>query len=60
MLPFTLTDGFFSKGLAVLAGIAWALASIILKKADKTEPIDPLVFTAWQLLFGSLPLMVVS
>ena len=60
MLPFTLTDGFLSKGLAVLAGIAWALASIILKKADKTEPIDPLVFTAWQLLFGSLPLMAVS
>ena len=61
LLPFTLSDSLVSKGLAILAGAAWALSSIVLKKLDHhTQPIDPIVFTAWQMLFGSLPLIAVS
>ncbi|MGD1857435.1 MAG: DMT family transporter [Leptolyngbyaceae cyanobacterium] len=60
LIPFTLSSALFSKGLAILAGVAWASASIVLKKLDHTKRVDPVVFTAWQMLFGSLPLIVVS
>lgn len=59
MVPLNLTSDLVSKGLAVSAGITWAVASIVLKKTDK-QSIDPLSFTAWQMLFGSLPLIAVS
>lgn len=60
LVPFTLFQALMSKGLAILAGATWALASIVLKKLDHTKQIDPVVFAAWQMLFGSLPLIVVS
>lgn len=60
LIPFTLSQSLVSKGLAILAGAAWATASIVLKKLDHTQRVDPVVFTAWQMLFGSLPLIVVS
>ena len=60
VLPIDIEQAPVSKGLAILAGIAWALASILLKRIDHGETIDPLRFTAWQMLFGSLPLIAVS
>jgi drug/metabolite transporter (DMT)-like permease len=41
--------------LAVVAGAVWAFASVISKRWP-TAGVDPLLYTAWQLLFGSIVL----
>jgi drug/metabolite transporter (DMT)-like permease len=47
--------------LAVMAGVFWALAVILAKKLHHRVPdLDLVSLTAWQMLFGSLPLVVVA
>ncbi len=51
----------FSMFLAVLSGISWALAVILVKKLQLKSPeIDLLTLTAWQMLFGSIPILVAA
>jgi drug/metabolite transporter (DMT)-like permease len=45
--------------LAVAGGAVWALAAVLSKRWP-TPGADPLLFTAWQLLFGFAPLAVLS
>jgi drug/metabolite transporter (DMT)-like permease len=45
--------------LAVVAGAVWAVTSVLSKKWP-TAATDPLLFTAWQLLFGFLALAVLA
>jgi drug/metabolite transporter (DMT)-like permease len=57
--------GFHGNGLsnllAVTAGISWAMAVILAKRLHQRAPhMDLLAFTAWQMLFGSLPLVVLA
>ena len=60
LMPFNLTSGLMSKVLAVLSGISWAAATIVLKKLTGRQPVELLSFTAWQMAFGSLPLLLAS
>lgn len=60
LLPFSSTSGVVSKGLAVLAGFSWATSAVITKKLQQKMQIDLLSFTAWQMLFGFLPLALVN
>src|SRR5258708_12260503 len=50
--PWELTS-ITGSALAVAAGAVWALAAVLSKKWP-TAGADPLLFTAWQLLFGFL------
>lgn len=43
--------------LAVVAGMVWAFASVISKRWP-TQGVDPLLYTAWQLLFGFIALSI--
>jgi drug/metabolite transporter (DMT)-like permease len=45
--------------LAVAAGAVWALAAVLSKRFP-TPGADPLLFTAWQLLFGFVPLALLA
>jgi drug/metabolite transporter (DMT)-like permease len=45
--------------LAVIAGAVWAISSVLSKKWP-TPGADPLLFTAWQLLFGFLWLALLA
>jgi drug/metabolite transporter (DMT)-like permease len=59
--PLHLGRDFFSMSLAVMAGIFWALAVILAKKLHQRAPdLDLVSLTAWQMFFGSLPLVVVA
>ena len=59
--PLHLGSDVFSMYLAILSGIFWALAVIIAKKLHRKVPdIDLLSLTAWQMLMGSLPLVVLA
>jgi drug/metabolite transporter (DMT)-like permease len=60
LMPFSLEGGVLSKGLALLSSMSWAGGIIIAKKMQQREPLDLLSFTAWQMLFGGLPLLAAS
>jgi drug/metabolite transporter (DMT)-like permease len=46
--------------LAVAGGLSWAVASVLLKIIRKRHQVEILTFTAWQGLFGSVPLIVAA
>ena len=59
--PWKLQGSSLSSLLAVVAGMSWALAVILAKKLHQRAPhMDLLAFTAWQMLFGSLPLVALA
>jgi drug/metabolite transporter (DMT)-like permease len=59
--PLHLGADQFSMTLALLAGISWALGVILAKKLHRRAPdLDLLSLTAWQMLFGSLPIVVAA
>ena len=59
--PWDFHGNLRSSILAVLAGLSWALAVILAKKMHQQEPRrDLLTLTAWQMLFGSMPLIVLA
>ena len=53
-------DG-FSMFLAVLSGVSWALSAIISKKLHQRRPnLDLLNLTAWPMLLGSIPMVLIA
>lgn len=59
--PWHLHGNLMSNGLAVMAGVSWAMAVILAKKLHHQSPeMDLLSFTAWQMLIGSLPIVAVG
>lgn len=59
--PWHMHGSLLSSILAVLAGVCWALAVILAKRLHQEEPgLDLLSFTGWQMLIGSLPLVVLA
>lgn len=59
--PLHLGADLFSMALAVLGGVFWALSVIVAKKLHQRSPeLDLLSLTAWQMFFGSLPLVAVA
>jgi len=59
--PMHLGTDTFSMFLAVMSGVFWAMSVIVAKKLHQREPaLDLLTLTAWQMLFGSLPLAVAA
>ncbi|MBD1848752.1 EamA family transporter [Leptolyngbya sp. FACHB-711] len=60
LLPLSFTSDLFSKGLGILSGICWATSAIFLKRLTQRRSIDLVSFTAWQMLIGSLPLILIA
>lgn len=59
--PWNLHGSTLSDILAVMGGVCWAVSVIAAKNLHKKAPeMDLLTFTAWQMLIGSLPLVVVA
>jgi len=51
---------YFSKLLAILTGISWAVSAVLARKWRDTIGRDLLHFTAWQMLFGGLVLALIA
>jgi drug/metabolite transporter (DMT)-like permease len=60
LLPLSLTSDLLSKGLGILSGICWATSAILLKRLTQRQSIDLVSFTAWQMLIGSIPLILIA
>jgi drug/metabolite transporter (DMT)-like permease len=58
--PWHGRGGLFSQVLAVMAGMFWAASVIMAKQLMKREEIPLLGLTAWQMLFGAIPLVIVA
>jgi drug/metabolite transporter (DMT)-like permease len=57
--PWNLHASLFSKLLAVLSALSWALSTILVKRWRTALTADVLALTTWQMLFGLLPLIVI-
>ena len=55
--PWHLHGSPASNALALGAGAIWALGAIMVKRLQNREPMDLLSMTAWQMVFGSIPLI---
>jgi drug/metabolite transporter (DMT)-like permease len=44
----------------VCAALCWAAGAVFTKRAQRSEAFDPLSFTAWQVLIGSIPLTLLA
>lgn len=59
--PLHLGTDQFSLFLAVLSGFFWGLSVIVAKKLHRRVPdMDLLTLTAWQMLFGSVPIALAA
>ncbi|HMO47714.1 MAG TPA: DMT family transporter [Rubrivivax sp.] len=58
--PWRLRGTLLSDGLAIASGLVWAASAIVAKKLRERHQVDLLSLTAWQMLFGSLVLVVVA
>jgi drug/metabolite transporter (DMT)-like permease len=60
LVPFRFTEGLFSKILALLSGLSWAAGIVVAKRFQQKQEPDLLPFTMWQMLFGSIPLVLAA
>ncbi|BCM25994.1 DMT family transporter [Methyloradius palustris] len=59
--PLHLGADLFSMILAVMGGVCWALSVIVAKKLHQRVPdLDLFSLTAWQMLFGSVPIIIAA
>ena len=53
-------EGTFSSALAVAGGFCWAASAVVVKRLQARHEVDVLSLTTWQMLFGSLPLVLIA
>jgi drug/metabolite transporter (DMT)-like permease len=58
--PWSLRATLTSNVLATLGGVSWAASVIVAKKLGKRKDIQLLSLTAWQMLFGVIPLVILA
>lgn len=46
--------------LALVAGLSWAIGTVLAKRLLSRHQVDPMVLTAWQMLFGGTALAVAA
>ena len=58
--PWDMHASLFSKFLGLMAALCWAVGTILIKRLRSTTPVDLLTLTAWQMVLGAVPLVVLS
>jgi drug/metabolite transporter (DMT)-like permease len=58
--PANMSASLQSKLLAIGAGVAWAASTIVAKKIRERGSVDVINLTAWQMLFGSIPIIIIA
>ena len=56
--PWQMHTSLFSKTLAVMAGMCWAIGVIHAKRLHHREKVEPLAFTFWQMIVGLIPILI--
>ena len=55
--PWNMSTSLFSKTLAVLAGMCWAIGVVYAKRLHNRAQVDALSFTFWQMIVGMVPIL---
>jgi drug/metabolite transporter (DMT)-like permease len=58
--PWNMHASLFSKFLGVMAALCWAIGTVLVKRLRAKQPVDLLSLTAWQMLIGAVPLVVLA
>jgi RarD protein len=58
--PLNLKGSLASKLMAIGAGAAWAASTVVAKRIRSRGSVDVLNLTAWQMLFGAVPIVVIA
>lgn len=58
--PWNMHSSLFSKFLGVMAALCWAIGTILVKRLRSRQQVDLLVLTAWQMIIGAVPLMLLA
>lgn len=58
--PFHLSGTWQSKVLAVASGMSWAGSAIVARWINRRGAVDVINLTAWQMLYGSIPLALIA
>jgi drug/metabolite transporter (DMT)-like permease len=58
--PLQLGGSLLSKGLAIASGVSWAGSAVVARWINKQGPVDVINLTAWQMLYGSVPLVLIA
>lgn len=58
--PWDMHASLFSKFLGLMAALCWAIGTILVKRLRSQTPVDLLTLTAWQMIIGSVPLVLLA
>jgi drug/metabolite transporter (DMT)-like permease len=58
--PWHLAGTLSSSLLAIAAGFCWGASAVLVKLMQRRHTVDLLSFTAWQMLIGAVPLIIVA
>ena len=53
-------DGVVSGVLTLLGGFSWAASALVVKLLQRKRTVDVLSLTTWQMVFGSIPLILLA
>ncbi len=56
--PWQMHTSLFSKTLAVVAGMCWAIGVVCAKRLHNQATVEPLAFTFWQMIVGLIPILI--
>lgn len=58
--PWDAHTNLFSDFLGVMAALCWAIGTVLVKRLRSQQPVDLLSLTTWQMLIGSVPLILLA
>jgi drug/metabolite transporter (DMT)-like permease len=58
--PWNMHTSLLSKILGLMAALCWAIGTVLVKRLRKREQVDLLSLTTWQMLIGSVPLVLLA
>ena len=58
--PWNMHTSLLSKFLGVMAALCWATGTILVKRLRSRQTVDLLSLTAWQMVLGAVPLVILA
>jgi drug/metabolite transporter (DMT)-like permease len=58
--PWNMHTTLFSKFLGLIAALSWAIGTVLVKRLRAQQKIDLLSLTAWQMLIGAVPIVLLA
>ncbi len=59
LYPLDLGHDLLSKGFALASALSWAVGAVITKRFRAKTHVELLPFTAWQLAYGAIPIVII-